>query len=64
MLAAASVAAAEKMLVEGDVGALGLQQAGDLVVQARSGPGSRPRFPTDLPSGLTAAVAFTGSIWA
>ena len=43
LLAAAAIAAAEEMLVQGDVGAVGLQQARDLVVQAASGPGCRSR---------------------
>ena len=42
VVAAPAVAAAEEMLVQGDVGALGLQQAGDAVEQAgrrlRAGP--------------------------
>ena len=42
VLAAPSVAATEKMLVEGDVGALGLQQAGDLVVHVGRALGAGP----------------------
>ena len=64
LLAAASEAAAEKMLVEGDVGALRLQQARDLVDARWSGAWVPAQISADLPSGLTAAVAFSGSIWA
>ena len=63
ILAAASVAAAEKMLVQGDVGPLRPQQAGHLSCMS-VGPWVPAQILTDLPSGLTAAVAFTGSIWA
>ena len=63
VLPAAAETAAEDMLMERDLRTLGLQQARDLVEQARR-PCVPAQISADLPSALTDAVAFSGSIWA